>query len=90
MYKIVATNNFKNDVKRCKKRGYDIEKLEQVIDLLSQTGTLPPKYKPHKLTGNFAEHMECHIQPDWLLIWKQNDIELILLFTNTGTHSDLF
>lgn len=52
MYKIVTTNNFKNDVKRCKKRGYDIEKLEQVIDLLSQTGTLPPKYKPHKLTGN--------------------------------------
>jgi mRNA interferase YafQ len=53
-------------------------------------GKLPRIYKPHKLTGNYIDCWECHLQPDWLLVWKQNDTELILLFTNTGTHSDLF
>lgn len=58
--------------------------------LLEQDGKLPNKYKPHKLSGNFSECWECHIKPDWLLIWQQFDDELILLLLNTGTHSDLF
>ena len=51
---------------------------------------LPPKYRPHKLSGNYSNCWECHIKEDWLLVWLQNDNELTLLFINTGTHSDLF
>ena len=64
--------------------------LKEVIDLLQLDGKLPTKYKPHKLSGNYADCWECHIKSDWLLVWKQNDEALTLLFTNTGTHSDLF
>lgn len=90
MYKIVTTNRFDKEVKRCIKRGYDISLLKEVMQILANTGKLPAKYKPHKLSGNYANCWECHIKPDWLLIWEQNDTELILLFLNTGTHSDLF
>ncbi len=89
-YTIVFTNNFKKDLRKCVSRGRDVSILEKVVDLLAETGTLPSKYKPHKLTGNYKGHWECHLQPDWLLVWRQNDKELILLFTNTGTHADLF
>lgn len=64
--------------------------LRDVMALLSENGVLPSEYKPHKLSGKYSGLWECHIKPDWLLVWKQNDKELILLFTNTGTHSDLF
>lgn len=64
--------------------------LEETIQLLSETGKLPPEYKPHKLSGKHTGCWECHIKPDWLLIWQQNDTVLTLLFLNTGTHSDLF
>lgn len=90
MYSISFTNKFKKDYKLCVKRGYDIEKLQTVITLLKETGKLPAQYKPHKLSGNYAGLWECHIKPDWLLVWIQNNDELTLLFTNTGTHSDLF
>lgn len=90
MYKISFSNKFKKDYKLCKKRGYDISKLEEVITLLQENGKLPPKYKPHILKGNYAGLWECHIKPDWLLVWLQDDQELTLLLTNTGTHSDLF
>ena len=90
MYSILYTNRFKKDYKLCKKRGFDITLLKNVISILEKTGTLPPQYKPHPLKGKFQGLMECRIQPNWLLVWQQNDIELILLFTNTGTHSDLF
>lgn len=90
MYEVITTNQFDKEVKKCIKRGYDISLLEKVMEILVQTGALPVKYKPHKLKGNYSGCWECHIKPDWLLIWKQNDTELILLFTNTGTHSDLF
>jgi mRNA interferase YafQ len=63
---------------------------KKVIDILQIDGKLPAKYKSHKLSGNYADCWECHIKSDWLLVWKQNDEELTLLFTNTGTHSDLF
>lgn len=58
--------------------------------MLEKDGSLPPSYRPHKLSGQYQNAWECHIEPDWLLIWEQNDEELILLFVNTGTHSDLF
>lgn len=90
MYKITTTNKFEKQVKICIKRGYDISLLKNVMQLLAETGTLPAQYKPHKLSGNYVDCWECHIKSDWLLIWKQNNEELILLFTNTGTHSDLF
>lgn len=90
MYKISYTNRFKKDYKLCKKRGLDVSKLEEVIKLLENKGKLPAKFKPHKLTGNYKDCWECHIKPDWLLVWLQDDNELTLIFTNTGTHSDLF
>ena len=90
MYSISFTNKFKKDYKLCVKRGYDIEKLQTVITLLKETGKLPAKYKPHKLSGNYTGLWECHIKPDWLLVWLQDDNKLTLILTNTGTHSDLF
>ena len=89
-YKIVATKRFEKDVKRCKKRNLPMDKLKKVILLLEEFGKLPSEYKPHKLSGQYAGSGECHIMPDWLLIWKQDDDELVLVMTNTGTHSDVF
>ncbi len=89
-YQVYYTNSFKKNLKLCNKRGYNISLLTKAITILEEKGVLPAKYKPHKLTGNYKNLWECHIQPDWLLIWEQNDKELILLFTNTSTHSDLF
>lgn len=73
-----------------KRRGCSMEKLRKVLELLIADGTLPPNYRPHKLRGNHEGEWECHIEPDWLLIWQQNDTELTLLMINTGSHSDLF
>jgi len=64
--------------------------LQDVISMLAQTSTLPAQYKAHKLSGNRAGEWECHVKPDWLLVWEQNDTDLILLMLNTGTHSDIF
>jgi len=90
MYKIEYTKRFKKDVKRAVKRGYNMSLLENAIDLLQKTGTLPPEYKTHILHGDYAGKYECHIKSDWLMIWEQNDDILKLLFLATGTHSDLF
>ena len=67
-----------------------MDELRKVISILSQTGTLPQEYSPHKLSGNRIGQWECHIKPDWLLVWRQNNTELTLLMLNTGTHSDIF
>jgi len=79
---------FEKDVKLQKKRGKDIEKLKEIVRLLIEGSMLPPKYRDHNLTGNFVGFRECHIEPDWLLIYKINEAEIY--FTRTGTHSDLF
>lgn len=89
-YRIIATKRFEKDVKRCAKRGLPMEKFKKVIRLLEETGSLPSEYKPHKLSGRYAGSWECHIMPDWLLVWEQYDEELVLVMINTGTHSDLF
>ena len=88
MIPIRYTSQFKKDIKRIKKRGNRLDKIKTVIDCLSRSETLPPKYKDHSLIGNLKETRECHIEPDWLLIYKLEEDELILV--RTGTHSDLF
>lgn len=81
---------FKKDYKRVVRRGYNIHLLENVVTLLSEQRPLPQKYKDHDLSGDYAGFRECHITPDWLLIYEIKDDELILCLTRTGTHSDLF
>lgn len=90
MYSVEYTNRFKKDIKRAIKRGYDLALIEKAIDLLQNTGKLPAQYEPHSLSGKYAGMHECHIKPDWLMVWEQNDDKLTLLFLATGTHSDLF
>lgn len=89
-YKLSTSKNFLRDLKTCKKRGYDIDKLWSVIGKLLNGEPLPSSCRPHKLSGNHEGEWECHIASDWLLIWEQNDTELTLLMLSTGTHSDLF
>lgn len=88
MLTIKYSTRFKKDYKIVKRRGYDIGLLEDV--LLCYAQTLPSKYRDHTLTGNYEGHRECHITPDWLLIYKIEADELLLALTRTGTHSDLF
>ena len=90
MYNIEYTNQFKKDLRLCQRQGRDMKKIYSVISLLGETGTLPKKYKPHRLIGNYKGKWECHIQSDWLLIWEQFDNELRMIMTNTGTHSELY
>lgn len=89
-YRIETPTFFSKALKRCLKRGLKYEYFETVVKLLAADGTLPKKYRPHKLSGRYEGLWKCHIQPDWLLIWKQDDTELVLVMVNTGTHSDLF
>ena len=89
-YIIRYSSNFKKAYKRCKKRGLDMLLLKEVLRILSEEGKLPPTYHAHTLQGKYKDLWECHIQPDWLLVWEQNDKEFILYFLSTGTHSDLF
>ena len=89
-YGIVLTSMFKKDLKLAKKRGYDLSLLNRVVDMLAMGQPLAEKYKDHSLIGNYKGCRECHITPDWLLIYEVSDKELILYLTRTGTHSDLF
>ena len=90
MLTIKYHNSFKKDYKRIVRRGYDVKFMEKVIELLASANPLPPKYKDHDLTGDYKGYRECHITPDWLLIYAVIDNELILVVSRTGTHSDLF
>lgn len=89
-YGVVLTSMFKKDFKLAKKRGYDISLLNNVIDILASGQPLAEKYKDHSLVGNYKGYRECHITPDWLLIYEIDDNKLFLYLTRTGTHSDLF
>ena len=89
-YEIVRTTQFRKDVKRMVSRGKDDKKLEEVLRVLADGGTLPPEKRDHALTGNYAGFRECHIEPDWLLIYKLFESVLVLELSRTGTHSDLF
>ncbi len=90
MYKLRTTNQFERDYLRCKKRGYDMTLIDKAMSILIEEGSLPSVYHQHKLSGKYSDCWECHIKPDWLMIWKQYDDELIMMFMNTGSHSDLF
>ncbi len=87
---IVWTTQFKKDYKLAIKRRLDIDLLDDIIRALSYGETLPEKNKDHALSGNLEGHRECHILPDWLLIYRIEDDLLVLTLTRTGTHSDLF
>jgi mRNA interferase YafQ len=89
-YGIVVTSMFKKDLKSAKKRGYDLSLLSRVVDTLAMGQTLAEQHRDHSLTGNYKGFRECHITPDWLLIYSIEENELILYLTRTGTHSDLF
>ena len=90
MYEVKFTSAFKKSYKLMKKRGLDLSLLDGVIDKLRQGKELEEKHRDHALTGNFAGFRECHIKPDWLLIYLiENDI-LTLTLVDTGTHADLF
>ena len=84
------TKKFNKDRKLIVKRGYDIQKLKDVIELLRERKPLDEKYKDHALSGNYKNYRECHIEPDWLLIYKIENEILTLVLLRTGTHSDLF
>lgn len=88
MLDIRYSTRFKKDFKICVKRGYKMALLQQAIDTLRIPAPLPVKNKDHNLSGNYSGYRECHIEPDWLLIYKQTDTELLL--DRTGTHADLF
>ena len=88
MRRISQRTQFRNDLKRQKRRGKDIEVLIAVVELLAQDGTLPPGYRPHQLTGEWKGTWECHIETDWLLIYEVTANEVVLI--RTGTHADLF
>ena len=90
MLDLIMTGQFKRDLKRIQKRGLELELLKNVIRLLLEEQTLDEKYRDHALTGNYRGFRQCHIQPDWLLIYAIDHNELILTASRTGSHSDLF
>ncbi len=89
-YKIKTSNKFNKDLKKIQKRGYDLNLIKSVIQKLANGEKLPEKNKDHILLGNYKGCRECHITPDWLLVYELFNGELILYLTRTGTHSDLF
>lgn len=91
-YNVVYSTKFKKSLKKIKKQNKDLDELLDVIDRLALKEELDPKYRNHKLIDdkNYKNCNECHIRPDWLLIYQYNDNELLLLLMNTGSHSDLF
>ena len=90
MYNLRFTNKIQRNIKLMKKRGKDLDKLTVVLKLLQNGEELPAKYKDHALTGNYIGCRECHIEPDWLLVYEIINEELIVLLLTTGSHSDLF
>lgn len=89
-YTIKPTTQFKKDYKLAMNRGLDIKLLDEVIATLAMGLSLPEKNRDHALTGNWIGHRECHIMPDWLLVYRIEDDVLVLTLSRTGTHSDLF
>ena len=90
MLDIFYSSQFKKDYKRMKKQGKSVELLLDVVEILAGEGALDPKYQDPALAGGYIGHRECHVQPDWLLIYKIDGGQLLLTLTRTGTHSELF
>ena len=90
MLKIVLSNRFKKDLKLAKKRGLNLDILEDIVNKLAMREKLPDKNRDHVLTGDYIGFRECHVAPDWLLVYRVEEDELELFLFRTGTHSDLF
>ena len=90
MLELVLSNRFKKDLKTIMRRGYNLDLMEEVVDTLLAQGQLDEKYHDHPLSGDYNGFRECHILPDWLLVYRIDDDELMLFLSRTGTHSDLF
>ena len=90
MIGLFATNKFKRDLKKCKRQSKNMQKLHVILELLSSGEALPVANRDHNLTGNYAGHRECHIEPDWLLIYRVNESGKIIELVRTGSHSELF
>lgn len=90
MLKLSYTHQFKKDLKQAQKRGKKISKLNEIVTLLQNERPLPEKNRNHRLSGDYVGHWECHVEPDWLLIYLKNIKALELTLVRTGTHSDLF
>ena len=90
MYKIKFTRQFKKELKLAKKQGKDINKLFKIVDILAEKKVLDIKYKDHALISNYKGFRECHIESDWLLIYKYYDDILVLSLSRLGSHSELF
>lgn len=90
IYRVVETPRFKKELAKAEKRGLKIEDFDAVVVMLKKDIPLPAKYRDHPLSGKFKGYRECHISPDWLIVYKKHKDELILLLSRTGTHSDLF
>lgn len=88
MLKILTTNRFEKELKRALKRGQNLGKIKSVMTNLAHQIPLEPKYRDHKLSGNFNDCRECHIEPDWLLVYRKTETHII--FEATGSHADLF
>ena len=88
MLNVVRKSRFKKDFKKLRSSGKDLQRLADAIRNLAQDEELPPHYRDHALTGNLTDFRECHLSPDWLLIYRKTDAELILV--RTGSHSELF
>ena len=86
----MTTNQLKKDLKRIQKRGNNLQKLHNILNSLRSNQTLSPRYRDHALTGNYNGFRECHIKPDWLLVYSIDNGNLILVASRTGTHSDIF
>ena len=89
-YAIERTNQFKRDFKLAEKQGLNMDELAKVVGMLADGEILPEEYNDHALKGNYKGYRECHIEPDWLLIYKIYSDRLVLELIRTGTHSDLF
>lgn len=89
-YEVRFTTRFKRDLKQVKKQGKDLNKLYDVIQKLASKTPLDVKYRDHDLSGNYEGYRECHIEPDWLLIYEYIEDILVLVLVRTGSHSDLF
>lgn len=91
MYELKPTGQFKKDLKLCQKRGYDIRNIAEVLEFLKNDGQVPEKYLPHKLVGRkYKGFWECHVEPDWLLVYDIQETICLVALVRTGTHSDLF
>ena len=90
MLKVVLSNRFRKDLKLARKRNLNLDLLRTVVNVLACGEELGKQYRDHDLTGNYAGFRECHVQPDWLLIYRIEQDELELFLFRTGSHSDLF